>query len=130
MLRRFLLRLIRRTFVVLLLICLGCTAQSAPPDLSQIIERHIRAHYSLAPEVKVEIGSTRPSDIPNFDALTITFVNGAKRQNFDFLLSKDHKTLMRVTRMDLSEDPYAEIMKKIDVSGRPVRGSKDARVGI
>jgi protein-disulfide isomerase len=30
--------------------------------------------------------------------------------------------------MDLTKDPYAENMKKIDVSGRPSRGNKDAKV--
>ena len=35
-----------------------------------------------------------------------------------------------MTRFDLTTDPYAEIMKKIDVSGRPTRGNKDAKVTI
>jgi protein-disulfide isomerase len=30
--------------------------------------------------------------------------------------------------MDLTKDPYAEIMKKIDLVGRPMRGNKDAKV--
>jgi protein-disulfide isomerase len=30
--------------------------------------------------------------------------------------------------MNLDQDPYAEIMKKIDVNGRPTRGNKDAKV--
>ena len=33
-----------------------------------------------------------------------------------------------MTKLDLTNDPYAEIMKKIDVSGRPTRGNKDAKV--
>ncbi len=32
--------------------------------------------------------------------------------------------------MDLTKDPYAETMKKIDVAGRPVRGNPDAKVTI
>ncbi len=33
-----------------------------------------------------------------------------------------------MTKMDLSKDPYAETMKKIDVKGRPVRGNPNAKV--
>jgi protein-disulfide isomerase len=43
-------------------------------------------------------------------------------------LSKDDKQLMRITKLDLTSDPYAAVMKKIDVTGRPTRGNKDAKV--
>jgi len=128
MLRRILVRLIRRTFLFLLLICLGCSAQSASPDLTQTIERHVRAFYSLPADLKVEVGPLRASDFPNYESLTITFDNGGKKQNYDFLLSKDRKTLVRMTKVDLSGDPYSDLMRKIDVSGRPRRGNKDAKV--
>ena len=51
-----------------------------------------------------------------------------KKQSYDFLLSKDGTTLLRMTKLDLTKDPYVEIMKKINVSGRPTRGAKDAKV--
>ena len=128
MLRLVQLMIVRRAFLVLLLICLGCSAQSAPPDITQLVERQVRARYSLPPEMKVTVGPTRPSEFPNYDALTVTLDNSGKTQNLDFLLSKDHKTLLRMAKMDLTQDPYAEIMKKIDVTGRPTRGNKDAKV--
>jgi len=37
---------------------------------------------------------------------------------------------MRTTKFDLTSDPITEIMKKIDVSGRPARGNKDAKVKV
>ena len=135
--------LLRRAFLVLLLICLGCSAQSAPPDshanspaagptappeLAHAVERQVRAYYSLPGEVKISVGAPHASDVPTYDALTVTFDNGNKKQNFEFLISKDRKMLMRVTRMDMTRDPYAETMKKISVAGRPTRGNKDAKV--
>jgi protein-disulfide isomerase len=131
--------MVRRAFLVLLLICVGCSAQApppaapaqpaaAPPELVQLVERHVRAQYQLPPDVKVLVGPLRASDFPNYDALTIVFDSPENKRAYDFLLSHDHKTLLRMTRMDLTKDPYAEIMKKIDVKGRPTRGNKDAKV--
>jgi protein-disulfide isomerase len=140
--------MVRRAFVALLVICLGCSAQSPPPsgssaassnagapvatgsDLTRAIERQVRAHYSLPPDVKVIVGSLRASEFANFDAVTITFASPDKKQDFEFLLARDHKSLLRLTKLDLTADPYADVMKKIDVSGRPTRGNKDAKVTV
>src|SRR6202171_5106120 len=133
MLRWFLLMMLRRAFVVLLLICLGCSAQSPPSppsDINRVIERQVRARYSLPPNVKVILGPLRSSEFANYDALTVTFASPHKKQELDFLLTRDHKMLLRMTKLDLTSDPYADIMKKIDVSGRPTRGNKDAKVTV
>ena len=118
----------RRAFVCLLLICLGCSAQSAPPDVIRTVEKHVRATYSVPSDVKVVVGPLRASEFPNYDALTITLDNGEKKQDYEFLLAKDRKTMFRMSKIDLTKDPYADLMKKIDVSGRPTRGDKSAKV--
>src|SRR6202041_2253832 len=100
--------IVRRAFLVLLMICLGCSAQAPPSattsstpnassDLTEVIERHVRAQYQLPPDVKVTLGPLRASEFPNYDALTVTFSSATK---------------------------------KIDVSGRPTRGNKDAKVTV
>lgn len=128
MLRRFLVTLLRRSFLVLLAICLGCSGQSVPPDTAKAIERQVRSYYRLPPEVQVTIGPLKASDFPNYDALKLSFSKGSKKDDYDFLLSKDGKSLIRLTKLDLTKDPNAEIMKKVDVKGRPTRGNKDAKV--
>ncbi len=133
--------IVRRAFLLLLVICLGCSAQSPPPtvpatvpgpapDILRSIERQVRAHYSLPPDVKVLIGPLRSSEFANYDELTVTFASPTKKQDFEFLLGHDHKTLVRLTKFDLASDPYIEAMKKIDVNGRPTRGNKDAKVTV
>jgi len=128
MYRRFLVTLLRRSIFVFLLICLGCSAQSAPPDVTERVQRQVRAYYTLPPNVKISLSPLRPSEFPAYDAVTITFDSGEKKQEYDFLLSKDRNVLVRMTKIDLTKDPYAEVMKKINVSGRPTRGNKDAKV--
>jgi protein-disulfide isomerase len=129
MLRRFLVKLIRRSLFVLLLVCLGCVAQSAPPDLAKKIEHQVRSFYSLPAEVKVNVGAlTANSAMPGYDTVSVSIEGEGKQKEYKFLVSKDRNTLLRVTKFDLTKDPYAELMSKIDVSGRPTRGAKSAKV--
>ena len=120
---------IRRSCVLLLLICLGCVAQSAPPDIARKVEHQVRSYYSLPAEVRVIVGSITPStDWPGYDTVAVTIDGDKKKQDFKFLLSKDRSTMLRITKFDLTKDPFADLMSKIDVAGRPVRGAKSAKV--
>ena len=120
--------LLERAILVLLLVGLGCSAQSAPPEVARRIAQQVRVYYTIPPNVKVVLGALKPSEFSNYDALTITFDGGEKKQTYEFLLSKDGKTLIRMTKLDLSKDPFREVMKKIDVNGRPTRGNNAAKV--
>ena len=94
----------------------------------RLLEPKVRAIFSVPPQVKIIMGPLRSSDVPGYDALTVTFDDPANRREFEFLLARDHKTLLRVIHIDMNKDPYADVMKNIDVSGRPTRGAKDAKV--
>ena len=113
--------------------CLGCAAQSTAPQLNTRIEREIRIKFEIPPNVEVKVGERKPSDLSEFDLLPVTFIgpqvpNG--QEVHEFLISKDGKTLARMSRWDISTDPYQAIMDKIDTAGRPVRGNKNAKVTI
>ncbi|HWW15054.1 MAG TPA: thioredoxin domain-containing protein [Candidatus Dormibacteraeota bacterium] len=121
--------LIRRSFLLLLVVCLGCVAQSASPELTQKIERQIRSFYKVPPEVHILVGTPSPSsEFPNYDSVTVTVDGGGKNQDLTFLVSKDRSSMMRLTKFDLNKDPFAEIMSKIDTNGRPTRGAKASKV--
>jgi protein-disulfide isomerase len=121
--------LIRRSFLLLLVVCLGCIAQSAPPDLTRKIERQVRSYYRMPPEVRVTVGPPSPSpDFPNYDSVVVTVDSGEKKQDLTFLVSKDRSSMTRLTKFDLTKDPFAETMSKIDVTGRPTRGAKASKV--
>jgi protein-disulfide isomerase len=135
--------LMKRLVFVLLLACVGCSAQSdkgsqiatAPgttlsPEVQQRIEHQVRAQYELPPDIAINVGPTRPSDIAGFKNITLTLNGHGKEQKIDFLLSDDNKTLARMTRMDLTKDVYAERASQMDTNGRPVRGNPDAKVTI
>ncbi|MGC1452652.1 MAG: thioredoxin domain-containing protein [Candidatus Sulfotelmatobacter sp.] len=121
---------IRRSLLILLLVCLGCVAQSAPPDIARKIEHQVRAFYTIPAEVKVTVGAITPStEVPGYDAVAVNIDGGdGKQKDYKFLLSKDRGTMMRLTKFDLTKDPFVELMSKIDLSGRPSRGAKSAKV--
>jgi protein-disulfide isomerase len=129
MFRRFFVTLFRRSFILLLLVCLGCAAQTVSPELAQKIERRVRAYYKVPADLKVLVGPASPSaDFPNYESVVVTIDSGEKKQDLNFLVSKDHSSLIRMNKFDLNKDPYAETMSKIDVNGRPTRGAKASKV--
>ena len=121
--------LIRRSFLLLLVVCLGCIAQTTTPDLAKKIERQVRSYYKIPPEVHLVVGVPSPSpEFPDYQSVIVTVDNGGKKQDLTFLVSKDHSSMMRLTKFDLSKDPFAVTMSKIDTSGRPTRGAKASKV--
>ena len=121
--------LIRRCFLLLLAVCLGCVAQSSPSDLSRKIERQVRSYYKIPPEVHLTVGDPSPSpEFPNYEAVVVKIENGEKKQELTFLVSKDRNSMMRLTKFDLSKDPFAQTMSKIDTNGRPTRGAKVSKI--
>jgi protein-disulfide isomerase len=116
----------------LLLAAGGCKAQTtkASDTLSDAtirrIQNEIRSRYSVPPQVDISVSSPEASDVPGYDKVVITFMHEAKKTTFDFLVSKDRKTLARLEKFDISTD----VMSKIDVKGRPLRGGDQAHVVI
>jgi protein-disulfide isomerase len=114
---------------MLLLICLGCVAQSTPPDVVRKIERQIRSFYNVPADVNVTVGAITPdTQIPGYDAVAVAVDSDGRRKELKLLISKDRNSMVRLTKFDLTKDPFAELMSKIDISGRPSRGAKDAKV--
>jgi protein-disulfide isomerase len=121
--------LFRRTFYLLLIVCFACSAQSVPPDVAQKIEKQVRAYYKVPAELKVIIAAPTPnSDFPGYDSMVVTIDSGERKQDLKFLISKDRTSMMRMVKFDLNKDPYADIMSKINITGRPTRGVAGSKV--
>jgi protein-disulfide isomerase len=111
----------------------GCKAQPAPATqgtqdlaLNRRIEIMVRSQYNLPPEISVAIGARKPGQIPGFDSLPVTLSRGGMTKVLDFLISTDGKTLARLDKYDLFNDPAFSI----DVAGRPIRGNPAAKVTV
>jgi protein-disulfide isomerase len=108
------------------LAALGCHAQTPieassklSPELTRRVEVLIRSKSSIPPDYDIQIGSRTKSEVPGFDAISVTFTaDGKTSKPLTFLLSTDGKTLAQFNKYDISKDP------KLLVSGdgRPSRG--------
>jgi len=98
--------------------------------VAEHIQRQMRAYFNIPSDVEIKIGTPTASEFPNYELVPVTMSRAGKSQNAEFLLSKDGKTLVRFTKIDLTKDLYAETMHKIDVANRPVRGNPEAKVTI
>ena len=90
----------------------------------------MRAFFNIPPDVTIALGTPTASEFTNYDLVPVTMSRDGKTQKAEFLLSKDGKTLIRFTKIDLTKDIYAENMSKITLAGRPVRGNPDAKVTV
>lgn len=131
MYRRFLVSIFKGTIMAIVLLCLGCRAQTpaTAADLNTRIEKQIRMMYENLPsDVTISVGERKPSDLPGYDKVIVTLAQGERKQPQEFLVSKDGATLARFSKWDISKDPYEAVMAKINATGRPFKGNKDAKV--
>jgi protein-disulfide isomerase len=124
----------RHLFLCLLLLAVGCRAQNPAPgsaELNRSIEKQVRSTFKLPPYIDVTVGERKPSEeFAGYDKVVVNLSYAGQTQTRELLVSKDNKTLFSVIKMDLTRDPQAEIMAKINLAGRPVRGNKDAKVTV
>ena len=126
---------IRLALVCLLaLAAAGCKAQTPPQNsldqkTTRKIEVLVRAKLNVPSEYQVTVGARTPSDIAGFDTVPVTFSlpgHPDHSQTISFLISKDGKTLARLSKWDITKDPA----DMIPSSDRPVRGNPNAKVVI
>jgi protein-disulfide isomerase len=112
------------------LAALGCHAQTPvqtaastsgvlSPDLARRVEVLIRTRSNIPANYDIVLGPRSKSDVPGFDAISVTFtVDGKTSRPATFLLSTDNKTLAQFSKYDISKDPK----DVVSAEGRPSRG--------
>src|SRR5690348_15864130 len=103
-------------------------AKAAPltPEVPHRIVTEIRSRYNVPPQVSISLSEPKAGATTGYDDLVVSFTGGTNTTHHDFLISTDRKTLAHLEKMDISQD----IMSKIDVKGRPVKGNPNAKVTI
>lgn len=109
---------------------LGCKAQPAAQSNDQTLNRHVeimvRSQYNIPEDYTITLGARTPSAVSGYDALPISIGREGKTTVIDFLISADNKTLARLDKFDLFNDPVFSI----HVAERPIRGNPAAKVTV
>ncbi|HET8890986.1 MAG TPA: thioredoxin domain-containing protein [Candidatus Angelobacter sp.] len=101
-------------------------ADPLSPEVVHRIQTEIRTHYNVPQQITISVAPPTPGSVPGYDDLAITLLGGNHPSTHEFLISKDRKTLAHMEKYDVSQD----LMSKIDVKGRAVRGNPNAKVTI
>jgi len=108
---------------------LGCllawAAASEGQDTSKLVE-YFKRKQNVPPNAQVTVSELTQSKIKGAKTGTITVNN----QKVSFLLSEDGRYVVFGELEDLTVDPFAAVMQKIDLKGRPFKGNKNAKVTI
>jgi len=96
------------------------------PEISHRIQTEIRSRYNVPPQISISLSAPKSGAMAGYDDVTVTFSGGSHTTSHTFMISKDRKTLAHLETMDISVD----LMSKIDVKGRPVKGNPNAKVTV
>ena len=104
----------------------GGKAEPLTPETTHRIITEIRSHYNVPPQVAMSLSEPKAGSTSGYDDLVVSFSGGTTNTHHDFLISTDRKTLAHLEKFDISQD----LMSKIDVKGRPVKGNPSAKVTV
>src|SRR5438270_1949850 len=123
--------MLKRAMVLVAVVCLGCSAQNNGSNAAEVnkrIERQLRKSAEMSPAAEIKVGDRKASDFVGWDEITVNVNDQGAEKAYTYLLSRDGNSLVHYQKFDISTDPNQRLMSKIDVTGRPVRGNKDAKV--
>jgi len=110
-------------------------AQSAPPTattspIQKSVEAYLRNAFALGPDVQITVGA--PTEIGNSGLLesNIDVKTDQGSDKVKMYITKDGHYLLRGEISDLTKDPLAENISKMDLKGAPVLGDAKATVTI
>ncbi|HEY1470141.1 MAG TPA: thioredoxin domain-containing protein [Candidatus Acidoferrum sp.] len=117
--------------VVVLLAATVTMAQQPPASLSQTqknIEAFLRSYYALGPEIKITVGA--PTEFASSGILesAIEVKTPENTEKIMMYITKDGRYLIRGEINDLTTDPLADTVKKIQTANSPVLGNPNAPI--
>ena len=103
----------------------GFVGVASADDTSKLVEYYKRK-ANVPPSAEVKVSGVEASKIKGAKSGTLE-VGG---QKMGFTMSDDGRYVVFGEMEDLTVDPFAAVMKKIDMKSKPFKGPKDAKVTI
>jgi len=101
---------------------------ASPSQVQKTIEAYIRHLYAFGPDIHVTVGAPTDTPVEGIQQVQIDVLTGEDKQAATFFVSKDGKYLFRGEISDLSKDPLAENIARMDLKNAPVMGDANAPV--
>jgi protein-disulfide isomerase len=125
---------VKRTTVISSVIGLAALiapiAASAQDATATRIADYYRRKSNLPPEVTITVGSVQDSKIPGAKSATLELSRGGQAQKVNVLMSSDGRYVVFGDIEDVTADPFAEVMKKINLKDTPSKGPDNAKIVI
>jgi protein-disulfide isomerase len=94
------------------------------------VAEYVRKAFNVPSAVKIAIKDEKPSNIPGLNTLQIEFTTDRGPQVQQVWITEDHNKMIWGRMLDLTVDPYKEVLSKISMNNVPVKGPTDAKVTI
>jgi protein-disulfide isomerase len=104
----------------------GAAAAAGP--LQKSIEAYLRNLYAFGPDVLVNVGAPKESQVAGLLETNIEVTIGENKQTVKFYASKDGKYLFQGEMSDLTKDPLAENRARTQLKDSPILGDPNAPV--
>jgi protein-disulfide isomerase len=104
------------------------SASAAPSQTQKSIETFLRNYYALGPEIKIAVGA--PTEFGNSGILesAIEVKTPENTEKVKMYITKDGRYLIRGEINDLTTDPLADTIKKIQTANSPLLGNPSAPI--
>ena len=106
------------------------SANLAQSPIQKSVEAYLRNLYAFGPDVQVSVGPPKETSIPGLLETTIVVKIGDNPETVKFYVSKDGKYLLRGELSDLSKDPLADNLAKLQIKDAPSMGDPNAPITI
>jgi protein-disulfide isomerase len=123
---------VRRIVIALLAAAAVAAAQKAaqPSIDKKKLEGYLRHLELWVPQITVEIGDPKPSNVPGLSEVKVHLTYGAATKDINYYLSRDGQQLLRAEVYPLGTDPFTADRKLIQTEGHPSFGPASAPLTI
>jgi protein-disulfide isomerase len=106
------------------------TLAATPTQEQKNVEAFLRHYYALGSDIKITVGTPKELGTSGILETAIEVKTPDGVDNVKMFLSKDGRYLLRGELSDLTSDPLAETIAKIQTAGAPVLGDPKAPITI
>ncbi|HZT33105.1 MAG TPA: DsbA family protein [Bryobacteraceae bacterium] len=109
---------------------IGAPGPAAKPSAldKPTLEAYVRHLFVWGPQIHVEVGDPKPSQLPGFYEVTIHASAGSASQDFPLMVSKDGRHILQGNVYDVTQNPFKPDLDKLKPQFQPSFGTPGAPV--